>query len=164
MGTFNNREIATALWLIVFIAWAMGKVDIRKSLAGVVRAFFRFKILVFVCPMLLYVAVVVTLLATIGFWKIYLLKDTIVWFCVVAIAMVMRFVTSEDSEKILLKVLSDNIKIIIFIEFLVNTYTFSLPAELVILPVVALVAALDAVASAVSNKLVQLFCVLSFRA
>lgn len=147
MGPFNNREIAIAFWLLVLLAWMLRTADFRKSLAGVVRAFCRFKILAAVWLMLLYVAAVVALLSAAGFWKIALLKDTIVWFCVSAMAMMMRYVTSVDAENIFHKVLVDSIKVVILLEFLANTYSFSLPAELIIVPLLTLIAMVDVVAS-----------------
>jgi len=146
MGPFNHREIATAFWLLVLLTFALRKAEIRKSLAAVLRAFFHLKILVPVCLMVLYTATAVTLLAAIGLWNVFLLKDTIVWFCVSAMAMTIRFVTSDDAENIFHKVLTDSIKIVIVLEFIVNTYTFSLPAELIIMPVLTLIVIVDAVA------------------
>jgi hypothetical protein len=147
LGPFNNREIATAFWLVLFATWALRKADIRKSLAAVPRAFLRLKIVVPVCLMALYTAAAVMLLAAVGLWNVSLLKDTIVWFCVSGMAMTMRFVTSREAENIFRKVMADSIKIVIVLEFLVNTYTFSLPAELIIMPILTLIAMMDAVAS-----------------
>lgn len=147
MGPFNNREIATAFWFLVFLAFALQKANIRKSLAAVLRASFHLKILVAICLILLYTTAAVMLLTAIGLWDLSLLKNTIVWFCVSATAMTMRFVTSDDLENIFPKVLTDTIKIVIILEFLVNTYTFSLPAKLVIMPVLTLIAIVGVVAS-----------------
>jgi hypothetical protein len=69
------------------------------------------------------------------------------WFCISAMAMMMRFTTSDEVENIFHKILGDSIKVVIILEFLVNTYTFSLPAELIILPILALIAMFDTVAS-----------------
>lgn len=146
MGPFNNREIATAFWLVVLLAFALRKADIRKPLAAVLRTFIHLKILVPVCLMVLYIAATVAMLGAIGLWNVSLLKDTVVWFCAIAMAMMMRFATSDEAENIFQKVLVDSIKIIIVIEFLVNGYTFSLPAELVIVPVMTFIAMVDAVA------------------
>jgi len=147
MGPFNNREIATSFWVIIFLAFALRKADVQQSLAAVLRAFWRFKILLPVCLMVLYTAASVILLNIIGLWNVLLLKDTIVWFCVSAMAMMMRFVTSDSNENIFQKVLTDSIKIVIILEFLVNAYTFSLPVELVIAPILALIVMVDVVAS-----------------
>ncbi|WP_338825518.1 hypothetical protein MHOCP_10940 [Moorella humiferrea] len=144
---FNNREIATAFWFIVFLAFALRKADIRKSFMAVLRAFCQFKILLSVFLMVFYTLAVVRLLAAIGLWKVSLLKDTIVWLCVNAMAMMIRFITSDDAENIFQKVLTDSFKCIIVLEFLVNTYTFSLPTELVLVPILALIAMVDVIAS-----------------
>lgn len=146
-GPFNNREIATVFWLLIFLVWALQKANIRKSLFVVLRSCFRPKILILVYLMALYTAAVVIVLAAIDLWNASLLKDTIVWFCFTAMGMMIRSVTSNKTEDIFRTVLGDSIKIVIVLEFLVNTYTFSLPAELAIVPVLTFVAMLGAFTS-----------------
>jgi len=147
MGPFNNREIATAIWLLVFAVWALRKADIRRSLVGVVRAFCCLKIIVPICLMQLYLAAAVAILAFFGLWKVALLKDTIVWFCVGAMPMMMHIATSDDIEIFFKKLLVDSVKIVIILEFLVNTYTFSLPVELIIVLALVVIGLVDTVAS-----------------
>jgi len=150
IGPFNNREVATAFWLVVLLALVLSRTGARESLAWGLRAFFHYKILAGISLMALYTAGVVRLLAAISLWNASLLKDTIVWFCASAMAMLIRFVTSKDDEHIFRKVLTENVTIVVVLEFLVNAYTFSLPAELVIVPLLALIVALGA--SAMSDK------------
>ncbi|MCD6352889.1 MAG: hypothetical protein J7M06_01590 [Proteobacteria bacterium] len=45
------------------------------------------------------------------------------------------------------KILADSIKIVIFLEFLVNTYTFPLVVELILVPLLTFIAMIDVVAS-----------------
>jgi hypothetical protein len=146
VGPFNNREIATAFWWIVFLGWALSKSEIRKSIVALPRAIFRFKSLLPFCLMAIYTTAAVMLLAAVDLWKVSLLKDTIVWFCVFAITMMMRFVTSGKAENIFQKILADSIKIIIVLEFLVNTYTFPIVVELILVPALTFVAMLGALA------------------
>jgi len=147
MGPFNNRELATAFWLLVFGVWALRKSEIRRSIGGVFRAFWHFKIVASVCMMLLYVTGMVAFLVAIGMWEVGLLKDTIVWFFVGAMAMMMRFATVDDADNIFRKILTDSIKIVIMLEFLVNTYTFPLAGELILVPLLTFIAMIDVVAS-----------------
>lgn len=58
----------------------------------------------------------------------------------------MRFSTSRDDESILRSVFVDNVKLVVFLEFLVGTYVMPLPAELVFVPFVTFVVMLDTVA------------------
>ena len=147
MGSFNSREIATAFWLLVFAAWALRKPEIRNSVAGVLRAFWHFKIVLSVSLMLCYVVVVVAFLAAVGIWKFELLKDTMVWFFAGAMSLMIRSATADDKDNILRKILTDSIKIVILLEFLVNTYTFPLLVELIVVPLLTFIVMVDAVAS-----------------
>ena len=146
MGPFNNREVATAIWLVLFGVWALGKADIRRSVAALVRTSCRVKIIIPFFLMALYTAAMAVLLAAVSLWNTSLLKDTIVWFCVSAVAMMMRFVTSRDPGDIFHKVVVDNLKVILVLEFLVNTYTFPLVVELILVPALTLVAMVGAYA------------------
>lgn len=146
MGPFNNRELAAAFWLLVFAVWALRKTEISKSIGGLFRAFWHFKIVSSVCLMLLYVTGMVALLTAIGIWEVDLLKDTIVWFFVGAMAIMMRFATADDTDNIFRKILADSIRIVILLEFIVNTYTFPLVVELVLVPLLTFIAMIDVVA------------------
>jgi len=146
MQAFNNREIATAFWLLAFATWVLRKPDVRHSLTAGLRAACHIKIVASVCVMLLYTAAAVGLLTMLGLWKVGLLKDTIVWFGVSAMAMMVRFVASDHRGSILRKVVFDSVKIVIILEFLLNTYTFSLPVELILVPLLTLIAAAGAIA------------------
>lgn len=147
MGLFNNRELASLILLTLVMVWALRKAGIRRSLKSTVRAFFRKEIIVLVLLMVLYTGATVTVLRCISIWNLSLLKDTIVWFWVGAMPMIMHFMTSRNTENIFRKVAVDSIRVIIVLEFLVNTYTFPFVVELIIVPTMTLVAMLDVVSS-----------------
>jgi len=96
--------------------------------------------------LLLYVVGIVFLLAKAGLWDVGLLKDTLVWFCVGAMVMLMRFATAKDTDNLLRKITRDAIKIVIVLEFLVNTYVFPLAVELVVVPALTFIAMINVVA------------------
>jgi len=147
MGPFNHREVATAIWLLVAAWLALRKPEVRKSLLGVLRAFCHAKILGAVVLLALYVTGLVFVLRHLAMWDITLLKDTIIWFCVGGFAMIMRFTTADDTTGLFRKILGDSVKVVIVLEFLVNTYTFPLGVELVLVPALTFVALIDVVAS-----------------
>ena len=97
--------------------------------------------------MLTYVAAIITLLAAIGIWKVDLLKDSIMWFFVSAMAMMMHCATAGNTTNVFRKILTDAVKIVIVLEFLVNTCTFSLPVELILVPSLIFIILIDVVAS-----------------
>jgi hypothetical protein len=143
---FNNREIATAIWLTLFAAWILTKSDLRKSLAAVIRSFLAWKILASFAAMALYGTLIVLALFAIGFWQPAMIKDTVEWFLFTAVAMQMRFAISRDNVKILRYVFFDNVKIIIVVEFILNTYVMPLPAELVLVPIITFLTSIMTVA------------------
>ena len=146
MGLFNNREIATGCWLCVLLIWMASNTSIRASSSNVLQAFFRFKILVPILIMLLYVILIVSFLAAINIWNFSLFKDTIIWFFFFAIATMMRSVISYDEpQKLFFTLMTDNLKLVIFLEFLVNTYTFSLLIELILIPITTLILSIGAI-------------------
>ncbi len=144
---FNSREIATGCWLGLGLIWTLSQASVRKALWGVVRTFFRRQILGPVCVMALWSGISVRLLAAIDLWDVSLLKDTMLWFCLSAMAMSMRLATSKADEDVFWKVVGENFKVVILLEFLINTYTFSLPVELVVMPLIALIAMISEYAS-----------------
>lgn len=95
---------------------------------------------------MLYVCGVVAVLRTASLWNFDMLKDTIIWFCMSGFIMVVDFVGSRENEVVFKKIVRDNVKAVIILEFLVNTYTFSLVGELLFIPVLAFLVLLDTVA------------------
>ncbi len=147
MTVFSDREIATAIWLGALLAFALSKKTIREALINLVKTFFHWKIMTSVAYMILYAAGIIWLLYLAGFWTVSLLKDTVIWLFF-GMALAVSFVTSRKDEKVFRRILSDSVKIIVIVEFLVNTYTFSLPIELLMVPFAALIAMMDVVAKA----------------
>jgi len=146
MNLFNNREIATAIWLLVIFVIMLFKRDIRKSLSDVIKAFFKIKILSSIFLMIAYITGIVFVLYQINFWNTSLLKDTVVWVCFTGILLSFNLATSDTDQNLFRKIIINNIKIIIIIEFIVNTYTFSLVGELILIPVVTFIVILEVVA------------------
>ena len=96
--------------------------------------------------MILYVATVVWGLHAVGFWTFGLLKVTVLWFFTSALVVALNFTTITGEKSVFAAVFVDNVKGILLVEFLINRYTFPLIVELVLIPVSAFVAGLDAFA------------------
>ena len=146
MGPFSTREVATAFWLLIFSAWALRKPDIRRAICRIGQSFCHLKILVPILLMSGYVWTIIAGLKILGIWQADLLKDTIVWFCFGAIAMLARFITADRPGSVFRETMADSLKVVIVVEFLVNTYTFPLAVELALVPLLTFVAVLGAIA------------------
>lgn len=145
---FNNREIATIIWSVVFFGFVLSQKSVRESLRRVIEAFSNWRIITYFLLMLLYVAGVVAVLRALAFWNLSLLKDTIAWLCFSGIALGFTSVTSGRGENVFKDAIADNVKAAVLLEFIANTHTFPLVGELVFVPVVSLVVLLAAVTRA----------------
>ncbi|MDB2685902.1 hypothetical protein N9Y42_01715 [Mariniblastus sp.] len=143
---FNNREIASAIWLLLFAGWILTKSDIRNSIAHLFRAFLRWKIVACFLAMSVYVVAVVCVFWSIGLWVPLMTKDAILWVSLTGLVMLMQFMTARDSKNVFQSIIRENVKLLLFIEFFIGTYCFSLVAEMVFVPLLVLLVMLDTVA------------------
>ena len=135
---FNNREVATIIWLFLLFLWVLSRAEIRSSLPGVVKALLGRQMVLAISSMLAYVAVMVLVFSKLGFWDQSAIKDTVFWVLGGAVVMFFNVNKAAGDEHYFRKVVSDNLKLVLVLEFLVNVYTFGLLAELVIVPLIAL--------------------------
>jgi hypothetical protein len=140
---FNNREIATAIWLTIFVVWILTKPDVRQSFTSVFRAFFQWKIVTCVAAMAAYVSACIYLFWSLGLWVPLMTKDAILWFLLTGFVMLMQFMTDRQQKSVFRFVIRENIKLLIFIEFLIGAYTFPLWVEMFFVPLVTILLMLD---------------------
>lgn len=133
LNSFSNREISILFWttiifsIFVFIS--------RNEFLNVLKAFFHYKIILSIFAFLMYCMIVIFLLSKIDFWDFNLLKDSIVWFLTAGMIVLFN-VNKINSKKYFINILNDNLKVILFLEFVVNFYTFDIITELIIIPII----------------------------
>ncbi|MFP4514385.1 MAG: hypothetical protein ACLFNO_00005 [Parcubacteria group bacterium] len=142
---FNTREIAIILWLLIFIIWILFQKDIRNSLFSVLKSLLQIKILSVIIVAIVYNGLIILFLAKIGIWEWMLLKDTIYWFIAVAFVLMMNTNKVNQEKGFFIKILEDNLKIILVLEFILTLYTFNLIAEIVLVPILVFIGAMIAV-------------------
>lgn len=131
---FSNRELATFVWIAIFIVLFSFKKEIRKSILQVIKSFFVTGILSIILLLAIYTLGSILILKYYRFWDLILIKDTIFWF--VGFAFMTLFKLDKAKEiSFFLNVLKDSFKFTIFLEFFLNFYTFSFIAEMIIIPV-----------------------------
>lgn len=152
MSLFSNREIATALWLLLAIAYYLSKGNVRVALLRSTKAFFHPEIQIGLGLMILYTFGVVSILRIANLWNLTLLKGTVIWFCFTATFLTLDILTKETSENTFAKVIKKNLKLIVIVSFIITTYTFSLVVELLIIPVATLLVLVVAVSETNEEK------------
>ena len=142
----STREVALLSWILFGICAMMFKKDLRNGLGQIIKILFSKQIGTILVMLTLYVCLLLTILYKVKLWDISLFKDTIFWYCTSAI--VLLFSVNKAKDNAFFKIIvSENLKWAIILEFIINFYTFSLMAELIIIPVITFLLLLQAFAS-----------------
>lgn len=141
----STREIATLFWLAIIFLACVVYPKTRVQLLALVRTLFQRQILGVVALLALYVVLIVWALSSFSLWGFDQLKNTLVWSLAVAFASLFRISGIADNPHFFRAWIKDNLKVIVFVEFLLNAYTLPLLAELALAPVIALIVMMVAV-------------------
>ena len=87
----NNREWATLIWAAGIFLPLIVRKEVRSSVRGILRTLLSPQLLIPLLIMVGYVVGEVWLGYKAGFWRSDLVKDTIVWFMVAALALFFGF-------------------------------------------------------------------------
>lgn len=141
---FSTRELSLLLWTTVILIALLLVKSIRQSIFGIFKLFCSKQILPVFIALTIYTLLAVLFLKQFSLWDKSLIKDTIFWF--ISFAMVTFFTINKAKDTYFFKtILKECFKWTIFIEFLVNFYTFSLTTEIIMLPIIVAFAITQAV-------------------
>lgn len=152
INLLTNREIAILIWLTILLVAILSQKNVRSSVFDLLKALFA--IFPSIATMLLYVFLIVLVLYFDGFWDVTLLKDTILW--VIGGAFIMLYNSSKvmADERYLKHILLQNLTMFIIVEYIISQYVFALWFELLLIPVLTILGALQAVAGADEKNIV----------
>ena len=114
---FTTREIAIGIWILVFLAWAGARSEVRRSFLGVLRAALRWKLLVPFVLVAAYMALAARGLYAVGLWTPDLLKDTVLWFLFSGVALSFSGFQMDTEENIWRGAFIDQLKVIVCMAF-----------------------------------------------
>lgn len=141
---FNNREIALGIYLAIIIIIALSKKDIRKSVSDLLKVFFSGKLLIVFGVILIYVIFSLILLAKFEYWDISLLKGTMLWFLFTSLVLISKVNKKSEQDDFLKSIIIANFQIIVLLEFISNLFVFDLLVEMILQPVLFVVAGIIA--------------------
>lgn len=134
--SFNNREIALGIIFLVSIFAMFLKRDIRKSIINLFGILFNKHFNRVYFEIFLYSLIMVSILYKIGFWNFSFTKDTLIWMLFTSLYLSFKVADDKDNNKLFLNILRNTISVTVFIEFLLNIYTFSIILEIVVVVIV----------------------------
>ena len=150
MDIFSTREIALAIWVAVLAVWAVTKGRKSPSFKGdiynLVKAFLVKPILISLGLMTAYIGLLVYGLREASLWDISQLKSTIIWSVSVAAVSLFRINQIVADPRYFRNAVKDNLKVVVLVEYLIGFWTFDFWIELLIVPFLALVGGMLAIA------------------
>ncbi|WP_113154818.1 hypothetical protein [Nitratireductor sp. OM-1] len=155
---FNNRELAGAVWLAaILIIFAVRK-DIRRGLANVVGAALNHKLLILFSSFAANVAILSWLGTFPKLWSLGLITPTIVWYFLGGLPLLARAFDAKEGTQHFRGYAKDAVSGTALLEFIFVAKTFSLPVELILTPLITVIAMMVVVsernpAHAAVNKL-----------
>lgn len=144
IDTFNSREKAIVVWLLLFFLWVLLKKDTRVAVLNVLKVLLDKKVASVVLGMLLYTTFVVLFFYKIGLWEVFLLKDTIFWVLGTAFVLLLNTNKATQSVSFFKEVVVNALKLIVILEFIINFYTFSFWVEMILIPILVVIGGMSA--------------------
>jgi hypothetical protein len=145
INIFNSREWAFIIWILIFCFWILIKSPaVYKSLLGVLAAVAQ--LWKFFLLMLCYVGICILLLSKFGIWNIAFIKVTIFWMFGWAIVMFANFTKIGREKGYIKKTLIELLGLTAIVSFVSNFYFFNFLVELLITPLVFILAGMSALA------------------
>ena len=146
MSILSTREWATLIWGCIFMLYVLCHREIRKSLWNVIVIFFDKKLRILWEIILLYVLTITMVFCYLPIWENIYIKDIIIWFPFSGLIYCMNAVSSEADETYIKKILKDNLKFTMILEFFMSTFTFNIWIELAIIPVITIITVMNVIA------------------
>ena len=143
---FSTREIATVIWLIIFIIFIFASPKIRSSAFGVIKAACTPKLSIPFILMLTYASLLVSALSSMEFWKWQYIKDILIWVLFAGVPLCYKAIGESAGENYFSNMILDNLKLVVLVEFIISSFNFKLIVEIILLPIITLLVLLDAVA------------------
>ena len=146
MSILSTEEWATLIWGCIFMLYVLCHREIRKSLWNVIVIFFDKKLRILWEIILLYVLTITMVFCYLPIWENIYIKDIIIWFLFSGLIYCMNAVSSEADETYIKKILKDNLKFTMILEFFMSTFTFNIWIELAIIPVITIITVMNVIA------------------
>lgn len=145
LGILDNREQAIVVWVLAIACFALSKSDIRQAFGHVIRALVAPKLLLLFVSAGVYTVGVVYAAHVLGLWHTSSLKETLYWFVGGALVFFGGATHAVGEPECFKRTIRRAVKLTIVIEFVVGFYVLPFAAELLLVPVIALLVGMSVV-------------------
>jgi hypothetical protein len=144
---FDNRELALLAWAAAVLVLALLSKSIRPSLAGLLDALFEPKLLTTFILMAMYAGFLVWLLSLVRILTPAVTAETLFWFFGPAIVLYSQFDKAGRDPHFFRRTALATLTVTVVIEFVINLYSLNLIVELLLVPLLAFIGGMLALAT-----------------
>lgn len=131
----NNRDIASFIWVLAISLFIIAQsyrknTGVFSAFKAIIKSILHYKLITLFLILLINTICSVYFLKFINLWDLSQLKNTVLWFLFTGLVISGKAVTSKSYNTLFRSTISSNIKLIIFFEFFINLYVFSLSIEI----------------------------------
>lgn len=135
MDLFSTREIATIVWSLIALFFILKNKETRKCIINIVEILFSKNILIPFIVILGYSGLLLLMTLKLRIYEYLDLKDIIIWVLFAGVPLCYGASNKVLDKNYFREIVKENIKFIILIEFIIDTFTFPIIAEMLIIPV-----------------------------
>ncbi len=145
LKSLDNRDIALIFWLSILIIWLGTNKSLREPIKRLLKTLCAKPILISIAMLICYMCLIVYILTKINIWDLTQLKATIFWGATVGFKSLYDINEVKKQEAFFLYKTKEIFKVTILLDFYVNLFKMPLFAEMIFLPFMAFVFAMQAV-------------------
>lgn len=142
---FSNRELAIIIWVAIFLIYALFNKGIRESLARLLRIYYGYKLLTIRLILYIQIGIVTYILFRTGIFSQYSHIKTIVAYSLYS-AVVLLYESISDPLKQIRKTILNYLAATTILTVYLNSFSYSLIIEILLLPMVCFLFAIIAYA------------------
>lgn len=128
---FSTREVATIICYTLFFLCFMFDAKVRSNLSKLLHSTFKLKFVVAGFIFLTYASIFTITFALLPFWKWVYIKDILIWLFFSGFYMCFNILTTKSCSRYFRKIILDQIKLTVLVEFIISSFPLSLFIEIV---------------------------------
>lgn len=141
---FSTREVASAIYLILFLAFVLIRAKDITLLTNLIKASLKKIFIIPILCLLVYAGLIVYGLQFIPLWNWILVKDVIIWVLFVATPVCFKAAVNRKKNQYPFKrMVIDNFVWSALLEFFIGAFTFTFVAEMFVVPTFSLIVLLQ---------------------
>ncbi|MYL41233.1 hypothetical protein GLV99_06315 [Virgibacillus massiliensis] len=114
---FSSREIASGVWIFIFIIFILSKPEIRDSVFKVVQAATAKQLIIPLVIIIIYSTILVLIASLFSFWQLKYLKDVAFWVIFVGVPVSFGAIAINENNHYFTGILKGILNLLLLLSF-----------------------------------------------